>query len=230
MGTFVKTKTTNMSLIIHHYLPFLLLFMLVLAVVKSFLGNVIVITGSPGSGKTSTLSVILEVADNLHLRTELCAPTGRAAKRMRETTGKDAFTIHKLLEYGRSDDFLFGYNKKNKLDIDLLIVDEISMVDVIVMSSLLDALPTNCRLVLVGDDNQLQSVSAGNVLFDIIEAGKITIVELVHIFRQNPDALLVDNAQKIKAGHVRNNINPLKKGISQFGRYPQTHLSQFLQC
>jgi len=182
------------------------------AVVKTFLGNVLVMTGSPGSGKTSTISVILEVADKLHLQTELCAPTGRAAKRMYETTGKSASTIHKLLEYGRSDEFIFGYNKKNKLEVDLLIVDEISMVDVSLMSALLDAISLDTRLVLVGDDNQLQSVAAGNVLYDIIDSGKITIVELVHIFRQDPDAMLVKNAQKIKSGHIKGNFNPLSRG------------------
>ena len=182
------------------------------AIVRSFLDRVLVITGSPGSGKTSTLAAMLEVADSLQLRCDLCAPTGRAAKRMQEATGRPASTIHRLLEFGGNGDFKFKYNVSNKLDTDLVIVDEVSMVDVSLMSSLLNALKENTRIILVGDHNQLQSVSAGNVLHDIIDSGKITVIELVYVFRQDADALLIQNAQRINSGHVRNKKNPLTSG------------------
>jgi len=182
------------------------------AVVRSFLDRVLVITGSPGSGKTSTLAAVLEVADSLNLSCELCAPTGRAAKRMQEATGKEASTIHRLLEFGGDGDFRFKYNSTNKLETDLVIVDEVSMVDVSLMSALLNALAEDTRIILVGDHNQLQSVSAGNVLHDIIDSGKVTVIELVYVFRQDADALLIQNAHRINAGHVRNNKNPLTSG------------------
>lgn len=184
------------------------------AVVRTFLDNVTIITGAPGTGKTSTLAAILYVAkqDEFKLNVSLAAPTGRAAKRMQEATGVSAATIHRLLGFGVDGGFSFKFNKDEKYPTDILIVDEVSMIDVMLMNSLLRALKRSTKLILVGDKDQLQSVSAGNVLDDVIKSGKVNTIELRFNFRQKSNALLVKNANKVNSGHVLNNKNPLKGG------------------
>ena len=173
------------------------------AVKSALINGVTVITGGPGTGKTTIIKCIAEIL-NLHgLRLEFCAPTGRAAKRLGQSTGSDAKTIHRLLGYElRGDKMAFKYNKSNPLPCDVVIVDELSMVDVSLMYSLLSALQSGTRLVLVGDKDQLPSVGAGNVLADIIRSGVIEIRYLTHIYRQSEDSLIVSNAHLINKGKM----------------------------
>lgn len=175
------------------------------AVVK----GVTVITGGPGTGKTTTINTIIKLFERQGLNIVLAAPTGRAAKRMSEATGCDAQTIHRLLEIsgGISDDendgrgtYTFERNEENPLDADVVIIDEMSMVDVSIMNSLLKAICVGTRLILVGDVNQLPSVGPGNVLKDIISSGEFTVVKLVKIFRQAAVSDIVTNAHKINRG------------------------------
>ena len=182
------------------------------AIVRSILDNITVITGSPGTGKTSALAALLHVSDYLEYKVLLAAPTGRAAKRMQEATGKDASTIHRLLGFGKEDGFRFMYNRENKLDADMVVIDEVSMIDVMLMQALLSALKKNTTLVLVGDKDQLQSVSAGNVLDDMISSGKVNTVQLREIFRQDSNALLVKNSMIVNDGWVADGKNPLISG------------------
>ena len=175
-----------------------------LGAVKSALVNgVTVITGGPGTGKTTIIKCIAEILTAHGLRLEFCAPTGRAAKRLSQSTGAPAKTIHRLLGYEmRGDKMAFKYNRFNTLPCDVVIVDELSMVDVSLMHSLLSALENGTRLVLVGDKDQLPSVSAGNVLADVIRSGVIEIRYLTHIYRQSEDSLIVTNAHLINKGHM----------------------------
>jgi len=182
------------------------------AIIRAVMDNVTVITGSPGTGKTSTISAIIYIFDQLEMSIALAAPTGRAAKRMQETSNMEASTIHRLLGFGSGGDFKFQYDKDNKYDIDVIVVDEVSMIDVMLMNSLLNALKSNTKLILVGDKDQLQSVSAGNVLDDVIKSGKVNTVELRQIFRQGKGSLLVKNAQIINAGHSKKSTHPLTGG------------------
>ena len=160
--------------------------------------NVAVITGGPGTGKTTIIKAILQIFKNAKLRCMLMAPTGRAAKRLEEQTGEPASTIHRALESnfqgtGRG----FARNANNPLETDVVIVDEVSMLDVFLMSSLLKAMPAGAKLILVGDKDQLPSVGAGNVLADIIASGQVKVVELDQIFRQSEDSMIAINAHKI---------------------------------
>ena len=141
-----------------------------------------VLTGGPGTGKTTTTQGIITALKKAGLRVLLAAPTGRAAKRMSEATGMDAKTIHRLLEYNPQGGYKRG--DENPLDGDALIVDECSMIDILLMNNLMKAVPVTMRLVLVGDIDQLPSVGAGNVLRDIIDSQKIPVVRLTRIFRQ----------------------------------------------
>ena len=170
------------------------------AAIRCALENkIMVITGGPGTGKTTIINAILKIFTRLKVRTMLAAPTGRAAKRMSETTGHDAMTIHRLLEYS----FVKGGFQKNEekpLNCDLLIVDEASMIDTILMHHLLKAIPSTATFILVGDVNQLPSVGAGNVLKDIITSKAIPIVELNEIFRQAKASRIIVNAHKINNG------------------------------
>ena len=174
------------------------------AVEKSMEGGVLVITGGPGTGKTTTINTIIRMLEKRDLEIELAAPTGRAAKRMTEATGKEAKTIHRLLEVKFiSEDVRrqsFERNEEYPITADVLIIDEISMVDIILMMNLLKAVETGTRLILVGDSNQLPSVGAGNVLNDIIRGGHIDIVYLNEIFRQAKMSNIVTNAHKINKG------------------------------
>ncbi len=179
------------------------------AVMEAVVKGVTVITGGPGTGKTTTINTIIKLFERQGLNIVLAAPTGRAAKRMSEATGGDAQTIHRLLEIsgGISDDendgrgtYTFERNEENPLDADVVIIDEMSMVDVSIMNSLLKAICVGTRLILVGDVNQLPSVGPGNVLKDIISSGEFTVVKLVKIFRQAAVSDIVTNAHKINRG------------------------------
>lgn len=160
--------------------------------------GVVVITGGPGTGKTTIIKAILKIFKNQKLKVMLMAPTGRAAKRMEEQTGEQASTIHRALEAnfarnGRG----FLRDENNPLDADVVIVDEISMLDVFLMSSLLKAINYGTRLIMVGDKDQLPSVGAGNVLADIIASDRFRVVELTQIYRQSEDSMIAQNAHKI---------------------------------
>lgn len=172
--------------------------------VKSALENrVTVITGGPGTGKTTVLNTIISILKNQGLEMALCAPTGRAAKRMSQLCGEEAKTIHRLLEMSYSDDesrMTFGKNEYNPIEADVLIVDEMSMVDILLMYHLLKALSDKCRIILVGDSDQLPSVGAGNVLRDILVGGRINSVRLTKIFRQSNESMIIQNAHRINAG------------------------------
>lgn len=173
------------------------------AVKSALINGVTVITGGPGTGKTTIIKCIAEILTSHGLRMEFCAPTGRAAKRMSQAIGKEAKTIHRLLGYElRGDKMVFKYNRNNTLPCDVIVVDELSMVDVSVMYSLLSALENGTRLVLVGDKDQLPSVGAGNVLADIIRSGVVEIRYLSHIYRQSDDSLIVSNAHLINQGQM----------------------------
>ena len=168
------------------------------AIRQAIASKVMVLTGGPGTGKTTTTKAIITALQSAGMRILLAAPTGRAAKRMSEATGMEAKTIHRLLEYNPQD----GYkrNDENPLEGDALIVDECSMIDIILMNNLTKALPTTMRLVLVGDIDQLPSVGAGNVLRDIIDSGVIPVVRLTRIFRQAQSSRIVMSAHAINRG------------------------------
>jgi len=160
--------------------------------------KVMVLTGGPGTGKTTTLKSIVLLFEEFGLRTLLAAPTGRAAKRLSQATGKDASTIHRLLGFVPGQGF--ARNQKNRLRADAVIVDEVSMMDLLLMNALLKALPYSCRLILVGDADQLPAIGAGNVLQDIIQSGVVSVVKLEEIFRQAKKSLIVVNAHRINKG------------------------------
>ena len=168
------------------------------AIRKAIGSKVMVLTGGPGTGKTTTTLGIIASFETLGQRILLAAPTGRAAKRMSEATGKEAKTIHRLLEFNPAEGY--GRNDENPLDGDVLIVDESSMIDIILMNSLLKAVPLSMRLILVGDIDQLPSVGAGNVLRDIIDSGAVPVIRLTRIFRQAQSSRIVTNAHKINQG------------------------------
>jgi exodeoxyribonuclease V alpha subunit len=161
--------------------------------------KLMIITGGPGTGKTTIINAIIKILSRLGVKIMLAAPTGRAAKRMSEATGHEAKTIHRMLEYSIQKGG-FQKNELNLLDCDLIIVDEASMIDTILMHQLLKAIPPGATFVLVGDANQLPSVGAGNVLKDIIASGEIQVVELNEIFRQARESLIIVNAHKINNG------------------------------
>ncbi len=171
------------------------------AIEQSVRNKVMVITGGPGTGKTTIINSILNIFQESGVRILLAAPTGRAAKRMSETTGHEAKTIHRLLEFSPQNG-AFQKNSATPLRCDLLIVDEVSMIDTILMHHLLKAVPLSATLILVGDINQLPSVGAGNVLGDIIASGLVPVVELNEIFRQAGKSLIIVNAHKINAGRI----------------------------
>lgn len=172
------------------------------AILTAVNDGLLVLTGGPGTGKTTTLNGILEIFEKKKLRVLLAAPTGRAAMRMSEVTGRQARTIHRLLEveWGEGDKQRFTRNMENPLEADAVIVDELSMVDIHVFAALLDALPINCRLIMVGDSDQLPPVGSGNVLQDIISSGLIPTVALTEVFRQSLESLIVTNAHRIVKG------------------------------
>lgn len=170
------------------------------AIRQSAVSKVMVLTGGPGTGKTTTTQGIITAFQSFGLKILLAAPTGRAAKRMTEATGLEAKTIHRLLECKPPE----GYqkNEENPLDGDVLIVDECSMIDIVLMNSLLKAIPLGMRLILVGDIDQLPSVGAGNVLRDIMDSGTVPVIRLTRIFRQALSSRIITNAHRINQGQM----------------------------
>ena len=175
----------------------------ILAVKNAFYNGVTVITGGPGTGKTTAIRTLIKLFQRFGQKILLAAPTGRAAKRMSEATGTEARTIHRLLEYNYTapgEGPGFQRNEKNLLEAQVIIIDEVSMVDLLLFYNLLKAIPLGCRLVLVGDVDQLPSVGAGNVLRDIIASGTIPCVRLQTIFRQASESMIIVNAHRINQG------------------------------
>ena len=213
------------------------------AVREAVLGQVTVITGGPGTGKTTIVKCILQALKKWTNRVLLLAPTGRASKRLSEACNHKASTIHRALEmtYKEGEQAVFNYNEKNKLIADCVIVDEMSMVDVSLFYSLLKALPTTCKVILVGDKDQLPSVGAGNVLHDIIESKTIPIVKLSQIYRQDDQSLIVTNAHLINEGKMPDLSNKSKDFFYENRQDPQEmyetvvqlatkRLPKFLNC
>ncbi|MCY3679925.1 MAG: ATP-dependent RecD-like DNA helicase [Gemmatimonadetes bacterium] len=172
-----------------------------LALEKALSHNLLVLTGGPGTGKTTTIKGLIALLEARNKKIALAAPTGRAAKRMSEATGHEAKTIHRLLKFSPSE-MVFEKNFENPLEIEALIVDEISMVDTVLMNSLLRAVPISASVVLVGDVDQLPSVGAGNVLKDVIASGIVEVVELNEIFRQAQTSRIITNAHAINRGEM----------------------------
>ena len=174
------------------------------AIIQALTTGMLVLTGGPGTGKTTTLNAIIKILQKRGKKVLLAAPTGRAAQRMSELTGNEAKTIHRLLEvsWDRQDNPVFLKNERNQLKCEALIIDEISMVDARIFESLMRALPLGCRLILVGDSDQLPSVGAGNILSDIISSGAIPVVALNEIFRQARQSLIITNAHRIVSGEM----------------------------
>jgi len=173
------------------------------AIKSCFEENISIITGGPGTGKTTIINTISKIFIENGYNISLCAPTGRAAKRIEETTGIEAKTIHRMLGYIPSsyDDIgHFEYNEDNALDTDLIIIDEMSMVDVVLFEKLLRGIKDNTKLIIVGDVDQLPSVGAGNVLKDLINSNKIKFTKLIDIFRQSENSNIIVNAHKINNG------------------------------
>jgi exodeoxyribonuclease V alpha subunit len=173
--------------------------------------KIAVITGGPGTGKTTIVRVLCELADHLKQRFALAAPTGRASRRMSDATGRPAQTIHRLLEFNPREGG-FQYNSERPLDLDLLIVDEASMIDIYLLYALVDALPADAAIVFVGDIDQLPSVGPGQVLRDIMDSGIAHVVELTEVFRQALDSTIVTNAHRINAGEMPIDA-PRKDGV-----------------
>lgn len=174
------------------------------AILQAMRHKLFILTGGPGTGKTTTINAIIQLLEQSGCKVALCAPTGRAAKRMSEVTGHEAKTIHRLLEtdFANPTSLQFKRNEKNPLNASAVIVDETSMVDIPLMRSLICALKMNCRLILVGDSDQLPSVGPGNVLRDLIESDQVPQVRLTEIFRQAQKSLIVTNAHAIVQGRM----------------------------
>lgn len=169
------------------------------AIYTALTERAMILTGGPGTGKTTTTLGMIRLFEKLNMSILLAAPTGRAAKRLSETTGKEAKTIHRLLEFSFQDNG-FKRNRQNPLVTDVVIVDEMSMVDLVLMNRLMQAIPTSATVVLIGDTDQLPSVGAGNVLNGLIKSRKIPVVKLTEIFRQAQHSMIVTNAHLINTG------------------------------
>ena len=175
------------------------------AILGAFQNGIEIITGGPGTGKTTIIKAIIEIFESCHMKVVLAAPTGRAAKRMGESTGREAKTIHRLLDMGVSEEgeeLLFETKEQKTIDGDVVIIDEASMIDVALMNNLLKAIKVGTRLIIVGDIDQLPSVGAGNVLKDLIESEFTKVVRLDEIFRQGKESLIVVNAHRINRGKM----------------------------
>ena len=171
------------------------------AIRLALISKVLVITGGPGVGKTTIVKGILRILSAKGIRLSLCAPTGRAAKRMTEATGFEAKTIHRLLEVDPRTGG-FKRDEDNPLDCDLLVVDEASMVDVLLMQALMRAVPDRAALLIVGDIDQLPSVGPGQVLADIISSGSVPVVRLTEVFRQAAQSRIITSAHRINRGSI----------------------------
>ncbi len=175
------------------------------AILESMRRGVLILTGGPGTGKTTTLNVMISILIREKMRLALAAPTGRAAKRMSEATGYEAKTIHRLLEVKALGDRSVGRferNEDNPLEVDAIIIDEMSMVDIFLFESLLKAIPRGASIVLVGDPDQLPSVGPGQVLSDLIESGAFPLIQLQTVFRQEQESAIVKNAHLIRKGKM----------------------------
>ncbi|UCF57354.1 MAG: ATP-dependent RecD-like DNA helicase, partial [Deltaproteobacteria bacterium] len=184
------------------------------AVKRAISDKIMVITGGPGTGKTTIINAVIKIYKAVGGRIFLAAPTGRASKRMSEATGYPARTIHRMLEYSFQKRG-FQRNHDHPLEVDVLILDEVSMVDTILMYHLLKAVPKEATMVMVGDVNQLPSVGAGSVLRDIIRSKVVPVVELKEIFRQAGESLIIVNAHKINNGHIPK-LRPAKDNLEDF--------------
>ena len=173
------------------------------AVVTALSSGIMVLTGGPGTGKTTTINAIISIMESLNIKVALTAPTGRAAKRMSQLTGREAKTVHRLLgAQMMGNTHIFTHDEENPLDCDVIILDEASMVDTSLMASFLRAVKPGGRVILSGDSDQLPSVGAGNVLRDIIDSGVVATVKLTDIFRQSEESLIIVNAHRVNNGEM----------------------------
>ncbi len=186
--------------------------------------GILILTGGPGTGKTTTLNAIIQMLKEKGESVLLAAPTGRAAKRMSELTGEEAKTIHRMLQvdWDEHDNPVFTRNERNPLECDCIVIDELSMVDTYVFESVLRALPMSCRMIFVGDSDQLPSVGAGNTLGDLIASRMFDTIELKEIFRQAMSSLIVTNAHKIVEGQMPD----LERRDSDFFFMPQNEITE----
>ena len=189
--------------------------------------KVMVITGGPGTGKTTIINAIIKIYEEVGARILLAAPTGRASKRMSEATGYPAKTIHRMLEFSLQKGG-FQRDQDRPLEVDVLILDEVSMIDITLMHHLLKAVPKESTLIMVGDVNQLPSVGAGSVLKDVIESGKVPVVELNEIFRQAGESQIIINAHKINNGLIPE-FGQERKGLEDFYFIEQDDQEQVLE-
>jgi len=173
------------------------------AIFEALNGGVMILTGGPGTGKTTIIKALMHIFKSLGMKCVLAAPTGRAAKRMSEATSSEAKTVHRMLEMERNSDLTieFGRNSTNPLDENVVIVDEMSMMDLFLMEALLRAMRRSSRLILIGDSDQLPSVGAGNVFSDLIGSERLRTVKLNEIFRQSKESLIITNAHRINSGN-----------------------------
>ena len=191
--------------------------------------GLMILTGGPGTGKTTTLNAIISIYESRNSKVLLAAPTGRAAKRMSELTGREAKTIHRLLEvdFDIKGNLAFKHNENNTLACDVIIVDEVSMLDTLLFASLLKGVKLNCRIILVGDSDQLPSVGAGNILKCLIDSKRIRTVALTEIFRQSKQSCIVTNAHKIVAGEMIE-LDEKKSDFFFFERNNPTHCANLI--
>jgi exodeoxyribonuclease V alpha subunit len=189
--------------------------------------KVMVITGGPGTGKTTIINAVIKVYEEVGARILLAAPTGRASKRMSEATGHQAKTIHRMLEFSLQKGG-FQRDQDRPLEVDVLILDEVSMMDTILMHHLLKAVPKDATLIMVGDVNQLPSVGAGSVLKDVIDSGRVPVVELNEIFRQAGESQIIINAHKINSGLIPE-LGHERKGLEDFYFIEQDDQEQVLE-
>ena len=192
--------------------------------------KVTVITGGPGVGKTTLVNSILKILKAKQIHIALCAPTGRAAKRLSESTGLEAKTVHRLLEFDPAI-FAFKHNEEFPLELDCLVIDESSMMDVTLMNQLLKAVPSNAALLIVGDVDQLPSVGPGAVLADIIDSGKIATVRLTEIFRQASTSKIITNSHRINQGQlpITHNAQTFSDFYCLYAETPEEIFSKLMQ-